>query len=209
MRDNQGRVIIGTNGIPKVTAGRTVQIANFNPDWSGGLTNSISFKNLNLSFLIQHRQGGSIVSMTNAILTGSGLTEETLPGRDGGLIFGQNFFTHEIAVKEDGTPNNIPVKAENFWLGVGGRNAPIGEAFVSSATNTRLRELSLGYTLSRKTLGTLPVSNVRISLVGRNLFYIYRESLDLDTDLMQGTDPDSEGFQSFAPPNYKVHWFKP
>ncbi len=200
VRDANQRVVVGTNGLPKLTAGRTVQIANFNPDWTGGISNSINWGKLNLSFLIQHRQGGSMVSMTNAILTGSGLTEQTLEGRDGNLIFGQNVFKNETAVKEDGTPNNIAVKAETFWLGVGGRNSPVGEAFVGSATNTRFRELTLGYDVPAKLISRLPVSNMRISLVGRNLFYLYRESPDIDADLMQGTTPDSEGFQSFAPP---------
>jgi hypothetical protein len=71
---------------------------------------------------------------------------------------------------------------------------------VSNATNTRLRELIIGYTIPKKVIKNLPISNLKISLVGRNLFYIYRASPDLDTDLMQGTTPDSEGFQSFAPP---------
>jgi hypothetical protein len=138
--------------------------------------------------------------MTRAILDGAGLTERTLQGREGGLVFGQNIFTNETAVLANGTPNNIPVTAEKLWLAVGGRNAPIGEAFVSNATNTRLRELIIGYTIPKKVIKNLPISNLKISLVGRNLFYIYRASPDLDTDLMQGTTPDSEGFQSFAPP---------
>ena len=200
LRDSLGRVIIGTNGVPKITPGRTVRIANFNPDWTGGITNSIAYKNFSLSFLIEHRQGGSIVSMTKAILDGSGLTQRTLEGRDGGLIFGQNFFSNEVAVKANGLPNDIPINAETFWLGVGGRNAPVGEVFVSKATNTRLRELTIGYSLPKKLLTSLHVSNMKISLVGRNLFYIYRVSPDLDADLLQGTTPDSEGFQSFAPP---------
>lgn len=205
MRDSIGRVIIGTNGLPKITPGRTVRIANFNPDWVGGISNSFTYENFSLSFLIEHRQGGSIVSMTRAILDGAGLTERTLQGREGGLIFGQNIFSNEIAVLADGSQNKIPVTAENLWLVVGGRNAPVGEAFVSSATNTRFRELIVGYSLPKKLLKNLPVSNLRLSLVGRNLFYIYRTSPDLDTDLMQGTTPDSEGFQSFAPPTTRSY----
>lgn len=200
VRDSLGRVIIGTNGMPKITPGRTVLVANFNPDWTGSISNSFTFKNITLSFLIEHRQGGSVVSMTNAMLDGSGLTARTLQGRDGGLIFGQNFFSNEISVTADGSHNTIPINAETFWQGVGGRNTPVGEAFVSSATNTRFRELTLGYTIPHKMLGNLPVNTIQISIVGRNLFYIHRASPDLDTDFMVGTTPDSEGFQAFAPP---------
>src|SRR5690606_12863970 len=45
LRDDQGRVIVGANGMPRVTAGRTVRIANFNPDWLGGFSTSFSYKN--------------------------------------------------------------------------------------------------------------------------------------------------------------------
>ena len=200
LRDSIGRVIIGTNGMPKITPGRTVKVANFNPDWTGSISNSFTYKNITLSFLIEHRQGGTIVSMTNAMLDGSGLTERTLQGRDGGLIFGENFFSKETAVMQDGSKNTIPINAETFWEGVGGRSTPVGEAFVSSATNTRLRELTLGYSFPHKMFGNLPVSTVQLSVVARNLFYIYRASPDLDTDFMVGTTPDSEGFQAFAPP---------
>ena len=205
MKDANGNVIIGTNGMPKITAGRTVQIANFNPDWMGGISNTFTYKDFSLSFLIEHRQGGSVVSMTNAILYGAGLTEATLQGRDGGLIFGDNFFSNLKAAREDGSKNTIPVNAETFWLGVGGRNTPVGEAFVSSATNTRFRELTLGYSLPKKVFGKSPIAGIKLSIVGRNLFYIHRAAPDLDTDFMQGTTPDSEGFQSFAPPTTRSY----
>jgi TonB-linked SusC/RagA family outer membrane protein len=204
-RDSLGRVIVGTDGLPQATPGRTVRIANFNPDWTGGISNSFTYKNLSFTFLIEHRQGGSIVSMTRAILDGAGLTERTLQGREGGLIFGENIFTEETAVLANGSPNTIPVTAEKLWLAVGGRNAPIGEAFVSNATNTRFRELTLGYSVPKKLIKNLPISNLKLSLVGRNLFYIHRASPDLDTDFMQGTTPDSEGFQSFAPPTTRSY----
>lgn len=199
-RDEQGRVIVGDDGLPLTTDGKDVRAANFIPDWMAGITNSFRFHNFNLSFLIDHRQGGTLVSNTNALLDGKGETERTLEGREGGLIFGENLFSEETAVLADGTPNNIAITAEEFWLATGGRNNPIGEAFIRDATNTRLRELIFGYSLPKKILSNTPLSNVRISLVGRNLFYIYRASPELDTDLLDGTGPSSEGWTSCAPP---------
>src|SRR5690606_26789188 len=134
---------------PKVTAGITELVANFNPDWTSGLSNSFNYKNLQLSFLIEHRQGGTIASETNAILFDDGVTVQTLTGRDGDLVFGKNVFGHETAVLEDGSPNNINISAESLWRGIGGRSTPVGEAFVDDATNTRLRELALNYSLPK------------------------------------------------------------
>jgi TonB-linked SusC/RagA family outer membrane protein len=207
LRDDQGRVIVGTNGIPRVTGGQTVPVANFNPDWTAGLGSSIRYGNFNANFLVDHRQGGTMVSLRNAILYADGLTTATLQGREGGLIFGQNFFEHETAVLQDGSPNNIPVSAENFWRAVGGRNAPVGELFVESATNTRLREMTVGYTFSQRTLESLRVSGLSglsVSLVGRNLFFLNREAANLDPDLLVGTGSSAEGFESFTMPTART-----
>jgi TonB-linked SusC/RagA family outer membrane protein len=176
LRDDQGRVIIGANGIPRTTPGFTVRVANFNPIWLGGIQNSFNYKNFRANFTIDFRQGGSITSFTNAIIYADGLTEETLQGRDGGLIFGQNFMSHETAVKESGEPNNIPITAEQFWVNMGGRNAPIGEVFTVSATNVRMREAVIGYNIPAKKLEGLPINSVSINFVARNLFFLLNEA---------------------------------
>jgi len=200
VRDKQGRIVVGSNGVPNVTPGNDVLVANYNPDWLGSIVLTASYKNWDASLLIDHRQGGTIASITNAILYADGVTSETLQGREGGLIFGQNFWAHETAVTEDGSPNNIQMDAESFWRAVGGRNAPVGEAFVVEATNTRLREFTLGYTVPAELFGNIPVSGMRISVVGRNLFYIHRASKNIDPDVLIGTGKAAEGFDSFAPP---------
>ena len=200
-RDEQGRVIVGENGMPLITDGFNVKVANFNPDWMGSIRTTFAYKDFTLSALIDHRQGGSIASLTNAILYADGVTEQTLQGRDGGLVFGDNFFPEETAVLENGSANNIPIDAETFWRNVGGRNAPVGEVFTVSATNTRLRELTLGYNVPTTLFSRLSVSSLRISLVGRNLFFIHRASENLDPDLMVGTFKAAEGFESFTPPS--------
>lgn len=207
VRDDEGRVIVNNNGMPQITPGRTVKIANFNPKWSGGISNFVSYKNFSASFLIEHREGGNLVSMTNAILFAEGHTQQTLVGRATGVVFGGNVFSNETAVLEDGTINNISVDAEAFWNGVGGRNTPVGEAFVEDATNTRLREFTLGYTINKSQWTGLPVSNMTFSLVGRNLFFLYRASDSIEPDYMVGISPDAEGFQSFAPPTTRSYGF--
>jgi len=206
-RDDQGRVLVGPDGMPLITDGLSVQVADFNADWRGSIRSSLSYKNVNLSFLIEHRQGGSTVSLTNAILDADGLRERTLQGRDGGLVFGENFFSEETAVQEDGSPNDTAIDAETFWRNVGGRNAPVGEVFSEDATNTRLRQMTLGYTLPQSIVGSLPVSSVNFSLVGRNLFFLYRASSNLDPDLLVGTGAAAEGFESFTPPTTRQFGF--
>jgi TonB-linked SusC/RagA family outer membrane protein len=197
-RDDAGRILVGDDGLPIITSGLTTLVANFNPDWLGGIRNTLNYKGLNLSFVIDIREGGSVASLTNAILYGDGLTEETLPGRDGNAIFGEGEFSEwGEAVKEDGTPNDIPISSEAFWRKVGGRNAPVGEVFARDASNVRLRELVLGY---RFPFASGPVSGLRVSLVGRNLFFFSNAAGDFDPEVLVGTGKAGEGFQSFGPP---------
>lgn len=207
VRDDQGRVIVGANGLPQTTSGFTVKVANYNPDWLGGIQNSFTYKNFNVNFTVDFRQGGGITSTTNAIIYADGVTEETLPGREGGLIFGENFFADETAVLAGGEPNNIEIDAETFWINMGGRNTPVGEAFVVSATNIRLREAVIGYNFPSSMLANLPFSSVSLNFVARNLFFIVNEAKNLDPDVTVGVSALGAGFDSFAPPTARSFGF--
>lgn len=165
-RNDSGQIVMNDNGTPKITDGQTIKIGNFNPDWLGGIRNSFSYKNLNLSFLIDIRQGGQVGSFTKTILASDGLLAETTIGRGGTIVFGKDVYQHETTA----TSAN-PVDPETFWTSIGGRNSPVGEAFIEDASNIRLRELSLGYTFPREFINTTPLKSAKISLVGRNLFF--------------------------------------
>jgi hypothetical protein len=171
----------------------------------GGISNTFFYKNFSFSFLIDHRQGGTLLSVTDAMLMYEGQTVETLPGREGGLIFGKNIFPGQQSVKQDGSANDISVNAQTFWRTLGGTVNPVGEAFVESMTNTRLREVMLGYTLSPRLIKHLPLSKVKFSLVGRNLFFFQRDSKNLDPDISAGTNVISQGQSSFAPPSIRSY----
>ncbi len=53
-------------------------MGNYNPDWMGGLSNSFSFKGIELSILLDMRMGGDVFSFTEANLTFDGYSEATL-----------------------------------------------------------------------------------------------------------------------------------
>jgi len=207
-RDDQGRVLIGQDGLPVITSGRTVQVANPTPDWSGGITTSLSYNNFSASMVIDHQQGGTLVSETATLTYGEGHAKGTLKGREGGLVFGENFFEEETAVMaSDGSPNNVEIDSESFWNHVGGHINAVGEPFVEDATNARLRELTVGYQLPQSMLSGVPVSNVNLSLVGRNLFFIYRASDSVDPDILSGTSKGAPGLSSFPPPTSRTFGF--
>ncbi|MFM1877428.1 MAG: hypothetical protein RLZZ241_294, partial [Bacteroidota bacterium] len=199
VRNASGQVVAAADGTPEVTSGQSVLIGNFNPDWLGGILNDFTYKNWNFSFLIDIRQGGTIGSFTNAILASDGALEKTLAGRDGSLVFGTNIFPELDVVKADGSPNTTTVGAEQFWAKVGGRNSPVGEAFVEDASNIRMREIALGYSLPQDILAKTPFRRAKFSLVGRNLFFISNNA-SVDPEVVTNTSTAADGFESFAPP---------
>jgi len=200
-RDEQNRAIVDDLGLPLITPGRDeVKVANFNPDWLGGIRNSFRYKNINFSALIDIRQGGSVTSFSEAILARDGVLDYTVQGREGGLVFGEDIFSNETVVREDGSPNTITVTAEDYYNRVGGRNTPVGEAFVRELSNVRLREMVLGYTLPDKMLSNTFLTSANFSLVGRNLFFISNKAENFDPEIVNSVSNDSEGREAFALP---------
>ena len=193
-RDAQGRVLMNANGTPVITSGQSVNIGNFNPDWLGGILNSFSYKNFNFRFLIDIRQGGEVVSFTKTLLASDGLLAETAIGRQGGIRFGTDVYTNE-------TPASSPtaVDPETFWTSIGGRNSPAGEAFVEDASNIRLREMSLSYGFGQSSLQNTPFKNIKLSLVGRNLFFLSNNA-SIDPEAIHGTATANDGYEAFSLP---------
>jgi len=207
VRDDQGRVIVGSSGLPNVTGTDTTLIGNVKPDWTGSFQSNISYENFSLSFQVDHRQGGSVGTLTNAIIDGGGYTKRTLKGRGGGIIFGDNFFPEETAVNEDGSPNDVPTNAEAFWRTMGERSTPVGEVFIKDGSYTKLREVILSYSFPESLTESLPVSSANVSVVGRNLMFLYRASDRIDADVLTGTSTSDEGFESFPPPSTRSFGF--
>lgn len=213
LRNEKGEVIIQANGLPSVTPGQTVKIANYNPDWLGGISNTFRYKNINLSFLVDMRHGGTFVSLTEAITSGSGIQDYTAIGRaSGSLLFGRDVFKGEVGVNATTvggvttyTPNETATDAESFWNNIGGRNNPTGEPYVRDASNIRLREMILGYDLPTSLVSKTFLSSARISLVGRNLFFFQNKAKYSDPEVMQGTNNASEGETSFNLPTTRTY----
>ncbi len=204
-RNDKGEVIIQSNGIPAITPGMSVRAANFNPDWLAGINNTLRYKNFNFSALVDFRIGGTFIAFTEAISAGSGIQEYTKIGRDGTLLFGRDVFKGEVGVTTEGAPNTKTCTAEAFWNNVGGRNNPTGEAFIRDATNIRMREMILGYDLPKDIVAKTFFKSARVSLVGRNLFFLLNKADYVDPEIMIGTANTYEGENAFPLPTMRTY----
>ncbi|MEP7375142.1 MAG: SusC/RagA family TonB-linked outer membrane protein [Chitinophagaceae bacterium] len=178
-RDDQGRRLVDPDGSPTLTDGTDAFVGNYNPDYMLGLSNTFTYQNFSLSFLIDHRQGGVVISGTQALIDADGHSKESLRGRDGGIILD--------GVMSDGSKNVQPIESQKFFGLIGGRY-PIAEFYSYSGTNTRLRELVLTYNISNSALRKIKVvKKAEISIVGRNLFFFHR-SAPVDPEITRGVN---------------------
>ncbi|NOR34980.1 MAG: hypothetical protein GQ579_09900 [Bacteroidales bacterium] len=167
-------------------------MGNVEPDWSLGWNNNLTFGNFTVNLLINSKMGGVVVSQTEAMLDGYGVSKRTADARDaGGLAVD--------AVTEEGTAVST-VDPETWFLQTGGRNG-IMEWYVYDRTNIRLSQLALSYTLNLGESG--PLDNMTFSLYGRNLFFIYKEA-PFDPDLVMSTNRNYQGLDEFNLPTTRT-----
>lgn len=102
VRDANGNVVVDANGLPKIsTTNKT--LGKFTPDWTGGISNTFSYRSLSLSFLIDASVGGSIFSNTNKTGKYTGVLANTLSGRDaehGGLWYYTDVMGNNVRLPE-------------------------------------------------------------------------------------------------------------
>lgn len=135
-------------------------IGDANPDWIANISNSISYKNLNFSFLLNYQQGGDIFTYTVATLLGRGLTTDTLDRELSFILPGVN---------SNGQQNGKQINNSTFYFS----NVLYGpdEMLVYDASHWRLGEISLSYSLPQSMIENTPFGNISITASGFNLFY--------------------------------------
>lgn len=102
VRDANGNVVVDANGLPKISTTNKA-LGKFTPDWTGGISNTFSYRSLSLSFLIDASVGGSIFSNTNKTGKYTGVLANTLSGRDaehGGLWYYTDAMGNNVRLSE-------------------------------------------------------------------------------------------------------------
>ncbi len=203
-----GQLVFNEDGAP-VTDGEYKILGNGVPDFTGGLNNSFTWKNLNMSFLIDFKSGGDIYSGTNVRMTQAGFTKQTLMGREGEAPL---TVSGVIADGVDGSGNAIykpfsktlaPGEAANYWGTLGDRAS---EQFVYDASFIKLRQITIGYQLPKKILGKTPLQNLMVSLVARNLAILKKNTPNIDPESSY-TSSNSQGLDYFGFPATRTYGF--
>lgn len=167
--DSQGRKIVDAQGRFIVSPDKK-KVGNYQPDWIGGISNTITYKDFSLRFLVDARIGGKVYSGTDAGLDNSGVSKRTLDYREEGIVID--------GVKEDGTKNATAISAQEYW----GSYAGVAENYVFDQTNIRLRELSFIYEVPKSIFGKSFIKGASVGVTGRNIFFIYKALDNFDPE---------------------------
>lgn len=228
LRDTNGNIIVGENGLPRIDPTSKV-LGHYTPNWIGGISNTFRYKNLSLSVLIDASFGGKIYSGSNRTGVYSGVLESTLPGRNaehGGLYYyyandntssskilsnsasspnGEKLYQDGIivdGVTADGQKNTVVVSAQDYYKSI----YNISEAFTYDASFVKLREIQLTYVFNKSLIQKIGLQGANISVVARNLAFLYKKVPNIDPEVALNTS-NGQGVESLSLPSTRTFGF--
>jgi TonB-linked SusC/RagA family outer membrane protein len=192
-RHANGEKIVLPNGRYKETAD-VVPLGDPNPAFTSSLINNLSYKNFRLSFMVEYRHKGVIVSNTVKGVLARGLSTDTdqldraltliLPG-----------------VQEDGTKNTVQVTASNYFFD---NYFFTDEAITFDASTLRIREASLSYMVPKSIMSKTPFKAASLTLTGSNLWFRalnMPKGVNFDTDVLSTGVGNGLGFDYLTGPS--------
>ncbi len=198
--DEQGRVIIGSNGRPITVANK--KIGDVTPDWLAGWNNEFSYKNISFGFLLDYRKGGDFFSVSQMFGAYTGIYDYTAAGniRETGVVVGKDVLTDRQVIMEDGSENTKVISAQT-WFGTYYSNK---ELDVCDGSYLKLREMHLTYTIPQSWLKNINwIQNAKVSLIGNNVAILWlssRNQTKIDPESASGAGNASVGFESNSIP---------
>jgi len=212
LRDANGALDLDENNFPQVAPDFGV-IGDPNPAWRGGIGGTISWKNLSLYALFETFQGSSFAPNTKSVLYNFGVHEDTgnevvvpssgLVNYSGETIAGGSTVRGNIRDFGGG-----PVLLDEAWyttLGQGFSN--LQEQFIVDGSWTRLREVSLSYSLtSEKFREKTKLQSIDFALRGRNLL-LWTDVVGIDPETSLDGATNSRGQDYFNNPGTKSYIF--
>lgn len=191
-----GKKVVNSAGMYAGTQERKV-LGSYLPDWTGGMTNTFSYKGLSLDFTIDVRKGGALFSTTNMWGMYSGMLEGTAENhvREYGMVL--------EGVKANGEPNDIPISAGYYGL----NHYYVDAMNIIQTDYFKLRDFSLSYTLPQNLVKGLPVQQLSLGITGRNLFMWGTDSKHFDPEHTT-TSGNIQGIEGGGPPPTRAYGLK-
>lgn len=183
--DDKGYVQVDGEGNIGVTAATDrIYLGSVFPKYNLGWRNDFSWKGLHVGVMFSGRIGGVCYSATQAYLDLYGVSQASADARDAGGVL----------------VNGRGMMDAQKWYQTVGSSSGLPQYYTYSATNFRLQEASIGYTIPRKWLKG--VTDITISLVGHNLWMIYCKA-PFDPESVASTGNYYQGIDYFMMPSLR------
>lgn len=184
-KDEDGNYLVNAGGKLEIVA-LSQKVGSVLPKYTLSMNNDFRYKGFRAGFQLHARVGGKVLSATQAYLDGYGVSKASAEARDNGGI----------------PVNQGKVDAETWYTTIG--TGKVYSHYIYNATNIRLQEASIGYTLPKRWFRD--VCSIDISLVGRNLWLIYCKA-PFDPESASSTDTYYQGIDFFMQPSLRSYGF--
>lgn len=198
-RDPSGNIVVDATGRP-ISASEKQLLGNYQPKWTAGLKNNLTYKNISFDFLIDFRIGGQLYSGTDAAMDANGVSERTLQYRE-------NDVTIDGVVNTGTVDNPVYVKNTNAITGQEFWQNRVAADYIYDQTNIRLRELSLIYILPKSIFGSGFIKSASIGIIARNLFFFMKDIENFDPESSYSTSNFAQGMLYYNMPTIRSFGF--
>ena len=197
LRDDQGRQVFDAqSGLP-LRDNTLRNVGNALPKYFGGITNTFTYKNVQLYTLIDFKLGHKLIAGRNINYVRHGLSKRTLPGRDVGYVIGDG-------VNQNGEINKTQVAVQPFYESIN----PLGinEDFVQNAGFWKLRQVTLSYDMKNLFPENGFVKGLRLSAVANNVLVIKKWTENMDPEEVMVSSDNTTGldFWPGLPPTRSI-----
>lgn len=211
-RNADGTLALDANGFPQIDPDQGV-VGDPNPDWRGGLGFTAGYKGLSLNVLFETFQGADYADRTRFVLYQFGthadvgnevtLTQDVV--NSAGTVF-----TAGTTVRgnlEDFGGGTV-LKDQQWYTTLGGGlgGSAINEFAISDGSWTRLREISLSYTLRNEFVKRMKLSSIELGVSGRNL-KLWTDVKGIDPEINQSGVDSGFGIDYFTNPSTRSYLF--
>lgn len=200
-----GQMILNTDGLPTTIANQYLGNQNYN--MLLGWTNTFNVGNFSASFQIDARLGGKMFSGTLMSMQYSGTAYKTAKdGRGDMLVEG-------VIKQEDGSyvENTTKTTTQKYWQWINGKaggNLGVTEANLYDATNVRLRNVSLSYSLPKKVCQNIGfLQSLKFGASITNVFMIYSCMDGLDPESVYALSSNVTGYEYGSSPTSRCYVF--
>lgn len=207
LRTESGALQLNANGFPQVSSQFGV-IGDPNPDYRGGFGTNLSYKKLSLNILFETFQGGDFYNGTRGVLYNFGTHADV--GNEVTLTQDLKNYAGTIIPAGSTVRGNIkdfgagPVLLdEKYYTSIGGGFSTLVEQFITDASWTRLREVSVGYSISSpKFRQKTKLQSIDLTVTGRNPI-LWTKMVGVDPETALNGASNSRGQDYFNSPNTK------